>query len=347
MRVRRLARSADDGYQNRLVPGLRSSVDAEHLAEELAFASTRLEALEQDPPGLYAEVAAAEGELEERTWLAFLIAYISPLDGDDPFASIAAGEVVVGVGRAARARRDRARASHGARSRLAARRRSTPTARGPPAPARRRRPSPARAHGRPSGVSRGCSSGSRYRAFTATRASTCSSRSVASASTSCARGALQFGGDNEVTIAAKRALGIGDTMLLERRAAELAGACGLPLEALDLGLYNWERGADRRSGWAPTPSRTRRARGAGRTRPVGSPTAAGTMLSRGRRPSPGGSGCSQRRMRRVAHRLPLFTRPRRHGRQQLQHARGAARRHRMRRRRRRSSPCGRGSLHPP
>ena len=55
-------------------------------------------------------------------------------------------------------------------------------------------------------------------------------------------GSLQFGGDNEVTLAAKRALGIGDTMLLERRAAELASACGLPLEALDVGLYNWERG---------------------------------------------------------------------------------------------------------
>ena len=38
-------------------------------------------------------------------------------------------------------------------------------------------------------------------------------------------------------------LGIGDPLLLERRAAELAEACGLPLAALDVGLYNWERGA--------------------------------------------------------------------------------------------------------
>ena len=37
-------------------------------------------------------------------------------------------------------------------------------------------------------------------------------------------GALQVGGDNEVTVAAKRALGIGDPMLLERRAADLAQA---------------------------------------------------------------------------------------------------------------------------
>jgi hypothetical protein len=56
-------------------------------------------------------------------------------------------------------------------------------------------------------------------------------------------GALGFVGNDEVTVAAKRVLGIGDTMLLERRAADLASACELPLEALDLGLYNWERGA--------------------------------------------------------------------------------------------------------
>jgi hypothetical protein len=56
-------------------------------------------------------------------------------------------------------------------------------------------------------------------------------------------GALGFGGNDTVTIAAKRILGIGDTMLLERRAAELAAACELPLESLDLGLINWERGS--------------------------------------------------------------------------------------------------------
>ncbi|HEY5316700.1 MAG TPA: hypothetical protein VIJ20_01880, partial [Solirubrobacteraceae bacterium] len=38
MQVRRLARGADDGFHSSLVPGLKSSVDAERLAEELAFA---------------------------------------------------------------------------------------------------------------------------------------------------------------------------------------------------------------------------------------------------------------------------------------------------------------------
>ena len=55
-------------------------------------------------------------------------------------------------------------------------------------------------------------------------------------------GALEFGGNDPVTAAAKRLLGIGDPLLLERRAADLAGACGVPLEALDVGFYNWERG---------------------------------------------------------------------------------------------------------
>ena len=37
--------------------------------------------------------------------------------------------------------------------------------------------------------------------------------------------------DPTLDVAAKRALGIGDPMLLERRAADLAEACSLPLEA--------------------------------------------------------------------------------------------------------------------
>jgi hypothetical protein len=57
-------------------------------------------------------------------------------------------------------------------------------------------------------------------------------------------GSLALGGVNDVTVGAKRAFGIGDPLLLERRAGDLAQACGLPLEALDLGLHNWQR-ADR------------------------------------------------------------------------------------------------------
>ncbi len=55
-------------------------------------------------------------------------------------------------------------------------------------------------------------------------------------------GKLFLSGENEATWAAKRALGIGDPLLLERRAADLAQACDVPVEALDLGLHNWGSG---------------------------------------------------------------------------------------------------------
>src|SRR5215207_557264 len=64
--TRKLARAADDGYRNALVPGLRATADAERLAAALAAATVRLE-----PPGPYPELAA-EPDLEEATWLAFL-----------------------------------------------------------------------------------------------------------------------------------------------------------------------------------------------------------------------------------------------------------------------------------
>ena len=63
--------------------------------------------------------------------------------------------------------------------------------------------------------------------------------------------ALQLGGNNNVTVAAKRALGIGDPMLLERRASDLAKATGVDLGALDLAFGNWERGERARLGIAP------------------------------------------------------------------------------------------------
>ena len=86
--VRRVARGADDGYRNSLVIGLKSGEDAGRLAEELAFADYRCRRLEHDPPGLYAEVASVGGDVEERTWLAFLIAYLCPLEGEAPFSEI-------------------------------------------------------------------------------------------------------------------------------------------------------------------------------------------------------------------------------------------------------------------
>ena len=241
VRVRRLARGADDGYHSRVVPGLKSSVDAERLAEELAFAATRLSTLTEDPPGLYAEVAAADGDIEERTWLAFLIAYLCPLQADDPFASIRAARTAWSSGEPPHLEEVETgpRAAHSAQSGL----RTIEAYR--------------------AWVAR---SGSQEAAFTGEQAWSPERRFArvyerlalkglhrdarfdllvtlgALGVYDLSAGRLELGGENETTVAAKRALGIGDSLLLERRAADLAEACGIPLAALDLGFYNWSRG---------------------------------------------------------------------------------------------------------
>ena len=241
VRVLRLARGADDGYRSPLVPGLHSSSDAERLAEELAFAARRLRLLSEDPPGLYAEVADPSADIEERSWLAFLIAYLCPLDGEDPFASI--GETRTSWRSGEYPQLDDVltgpRAAHD--------------------PTRGRRTLDAyRAWA--------ARSGSQAAAFTG-EAAWSPQRRFARAFERLAlpgfhrdarfdllvtlgrlgvydltAGSLQLGGENEVTLAAKRLFGIGDQLLLERRAAELAAAADLPLEALDVGLDNWGRG---------------------------------------------------------------------------------------------------------
>ena len=90
MTVRRLARDQDDGFQSGLIPGLKSAAEARRLADEVAFASARCTWLRTDPPGLYAAVADGGADIEQRSWLAFQLAWLSPLDGEDPFGAIAA-----------------------------------------------------------------------------------------------------------------------------------------------------------------------------------------------------------------------------------------------------------------
>jgi hypothetical protein len=250
VRVRRLARGAEDGYHSALVPGLKSSVDAERLADEIGFAVHRLSRLKEDPPGLYAEVADPGGEIEERAWLAFQIAYFCPLDGDDPFAGIRAARTDWASGESPRL---------------------DGVAIGP------------RSAHDPAAGTRTLDA---YRAWAARAGSQANAFSGEAGWTAERRfervferlalpglhrharfdllvtlgwlgvfelraGSLRFGGANEVTIAAKRALGIGDPLLLERRAAELASACGVPLDALDVALYNWGRGTRATLGLGP------------------------------------------------------------------------------------------------
>jgi Alpha-glutamyl/putrescinyl thymine pyrophosphorylase clade 3 len=89
VRVQREARAEDDGYRCELVPGLHASEDARRLVREIGFASGRLLTLTAAPPSLYAEARDCE-DIEQATWMCFLAAYLSPLQGEQPFAGVRA-----------------------------------------------------------------------------------------------------------------------------------------------------------------------------------------------------------------------------------------------------------------
>jgi hypothetical protein len=240
LRVRRMARAPDDGYEHDLLPGLRATVEAARLADELAFAAARLEQLEHAPHDLYAEVVALD-DPEERAWLAFQIAYISPTEDEDPFAEIArvrttwaSGELpdLSDVALGPRTAHDPAR--------------GTKTLEAYRAWAQR--------------------AGSQAAAYTGDEGWTPQRRFERAferlALPGFARGPRYellvvlghlgvfdlrpwslhlIDAMDPTTVAAKRVFGIGDRMNLHRRASELATAAGVPIEALDLGLVNWAR----------------------------------------------------------------------------------------------------------
>jgi hypothetical protein len=248
--VHRVRNAVDDGYRSPLAPGLKSSGEAERLADELAFAATRLRTLESAPPGLYADVADSAGDIEERTWLAFLIAYLAPLETDDPFATVRAA---------------RSSWSSGERPALA----DVETGpRGAHDPAHPYRTVDAYRAWATRAGSQAAAFGGEPEWTPERRFSRAFERLALPGLHRDARyellvslgalgvyelraGTLAVGGSDQVTVAAKRALGIGDTMLLERRAAQLADGCGIPLAALDLGFYNWERGERATDGLDP------------------------------------------------------------------------------------------------
>jgi hypothetical protein len=245
LRVRRMARAPDDGYEHDLLPGLRATVEAARLADELAFSAARLEQLERSPRGLYADVVMLD-DVEEQAWLAFQIAYISPAEGEDPFAEIdrvrttwASGELP-----------DLAFATLGPR-----------TAHDP---------------------ARGTKTLEAYRAWAQRAGSQAAAyegdaawtpqRRFERAYERLALPGLGRGPRYETlvllgtlglvdlrpwslhlvdpmdptTVAAKRVFGIGDALNLQRRAGELAAAAEVPIEALDLALVNWSRPPDDR-----------------------------------------------------------------------------------------------------
>jgi hypothetical protein len=238
--VRRVARAVEDGYQSDLVPGLKASGDARRLAAELAFATARLAELAADPPGLYAEAALAE-DREEALWLAFLIAHLSPLAGDDgPFAPIEAARTTWASGEPPRL---------GEGTVLGPRTSVDP--RQPTRTADAYRVWAGRAGSQAAAIN-GEPSWSPQRRF-----SRLYDRIALPGFTRAGRfelltslgrlglaeiepGELRLGDASDATAnAAKRVFGIGDAFLLEQRAAALAETTGVPLAALDLGLFNF------------------------------------------------------------------------------------------------------------
>ncbi len=234
--MRQLSQAADDGYRSELVTGVKATADAAKLAAELAFATARLAELAADPPAVYADVVSLD-DPEEALWLAFLVASIGPLlSDDDPFAEIRAAHVPwasgempdFGVTRGPRTAADPAAAE---RTVLAYR-----------AWANRAGSQAAAFAGEPSWTPErrfdrvferlalpGLGRGPRYELLVSLgRLGIVDMRPSS----------LQFS-DDDTTIAAKRVFGIGDKILLERRARGLADAAGVPLEALDLALFNW------------------------------------------------------------------------------------------------------------
>lgn len=258
-------RGSDDGYRNELAPGLRSSQDAQRLAEEIGFATGRLAEVATAPAGMYAQVRelGLGGELERASWRAFLIAYLCPLQGDDPFSGVAQlpdlGEIPMsaGVWQLPQDALDGVplgpRTSHSPE-------RGVSTLQAYLAWAQRSGSQRDALAGEASWSAQrrfqriferlalpGFSRAGRYELlvllgrlglYEMSADSLHLSAAGAPASRSAAATRQQALGE-PVLDAAKRVLGIGDALNLERRAGALAQACGAPIEALDLALFNW------------------------------------------------------------------------------------------------------------
>jgi len=257
VRIRKAARMADDGYRSELVPGLRVAGDASRLAAEIGFSAARLAELAASPPGLYAEVAS-ESDLEEAGWLAFLVALLSPTEDEDPFAAIRAARVPWASGEAPRFGDDVAvgprcayEPARAAETVLAYRRwaeragsQASAFTGEPEWDAERRF---ARAFERL--ALPGLHRTARFDLLTALGRT---GRHDLRAGSLLLAGAPS---DDDTAVAAKRVFGIADPLLIDRRAAVLAQAAEVPLEALDLALFNWQRPDARATLGAGHPAR--------------------------------------------------------------------------------------------
>ncbi len=250
LRVSRQQRAVEDGYASPLLPGVRASADAERLAAELAFANGRLLVLGDRGgarlPDLYGEIRAlADGDVEQATWACFLLAYLCPLESDDPFAGVRLALEVArdqlrdlsAVALGPRSSHDAARGDETLRAY-----RGWYAQAGSQASAFAGDPSwtPQRRFERlfERLALPGFTRAARYELLVLLGALAPYELSAGSLQLAGARG----GSEDATTLAAKRLFAIGDPLLLERRAAALAEAVGVPIAALELALWNWSAG---------------------------------------------------------------------------------------------------------
>ena len=256
VRVLRHERAVADGYNSYLLPGVHASADAERLASEIAFSAGRLRTLREDPPDVYGEVRALVSvDIDAAARACFLVAYLSPSEGEEPFAAIhaaledprhALGELEVAQ-RGPRSSHDPARGtqtldayerlitqSGGARAAFAGDASWTPTRRFERLFERVALPGFTRA--------------ARYELLTLLGALGMSELQPDSLHLGVARGAAS---NDPTMLAAKRVFAIGDAINLERRAQGLASACELELGALELALWNFFSPQRATLGFAP------------------------------------------------------------------------------------------------
>jgi hypothetical protein len=218
--TRRLARAADDGYRSPLAPGLRATADAERLAAALAAAAARLQ-----PPGPYPEVAT-EPDVEDATWLAFLLALAGP-DAPALQAAVLEARPRWTGGEAPELPEERARAAVAYRAWAERAGSQADAYRGDAAWTPQRRFARVFERLALPGFPR------------AARFELLATLGAAGLFPMEADALFLAAGEDATTDAAKRLLVSGDKLLLERRARELAEACELPLAAFDRGLALW------------------------------------------------------------------------------------------------------------
>lgn len=258
--VRQERRARDDGYRSELVPGLRSSEDAERLAQEIAFADGRLMAIRTAPPDLYGEIREQE-DLAQATWMCFLSAYLSPIEGADPFVGIRqalqadwrAGELpdLQEIPLGPRTSHERSRGVETLRAYLQWKEHADGQA-GTPESAFVGDPSWSSARRFERLFERltlpGLARMGRYDLLVTLGRIGLYELHTDSLLLTAARGVT---GEDLTSVAAKRLFGIGDPLHLERRAQVLAQEMSLPVEALDLAFANWGSGKRATLGVAP------------------------------------------------------------------------------------------------